>query len=218
MSSLLYTAELDLAEDDIAPFLSWYAFRHAPDLYPLGFQTCACYRTVGGDMNLFDIYQIPGVELFSEPGYRRMNARDHYAARILEKRRNKAHTIYAPISLGRDDGLERPFDADWITVARFDAPREQEDIAASLSLNVAHWRAQGAMSIRFAARTTGHPVYTTHRPRYMLVIEWPHEPDPALEVEQRLRAGVGEGIKALDCFEGQRLFPWPDAPRHSRSE
>ena len=94
LSSLLYTAELDLAEPDIKPFLDWYAYRHAPDLVPLGFESSACYGTTGGDMNLFDIYEIPNRDLFFGAGYRRMNERDKYAAPILEKRRNKAHTIY----------------------------------------------------------------------------------------------------------------------------
>jgi len=93
MTALLYTAELDLADADVRPFLDWYAYRHVPDLFPLGFVSCACYRTSGADMNLFDIYEIPSHEVFSAPGYRRMNERDPYAARILEKRRNKAHTI-----------------------------------------------------------------------------------------------------------------------------
>ena len=70
LSSLLYTAELDLAEPDIKPFLDWYAYRHAPDLVPLGFESSACYGTTGGDMNLFDIYEIPNRDLF----YRRVPA------------------------------------------------------------------------------------------------------------------------------------------------
>ena len=110
MTSLIYTAELDLAEPDMKPFLDWYAYRHAPDLVPLGFESSACYTTTGGDMNLFDIYEIPNHDLFSGAGYRRMNERDKYAAAILQKRRNKAHTIYRQHDLKASD-TERRLDA-----------------------------------------------------------------------------------------------------------
>ena len=43
---LLYTAELDLADADIEPFLEWYAYRHAPDVYEVGLLTCSCYRAL----------------------------------------------------------------------------------------------------------------------------------------------------------------------------
>ena len=134
LSSLLYTAELDLAEPDIKPFLDWYAYRHAPDLVPLGFESSACYGTTGGDMNLFDIYEIPNRDLFYGAGYRRMNERDKYAAPILEKRRNKAHTIYRQHhvdGLSPDAGVR--LDADWITVTRFDSSIEADGIARVLS-------------------------------------------------------------------------------------
>ena len=68
MTSLLYTAELDLAEPDVKPFLDWYAYRHAPDLVPLGFGSSACYGATGGDMNLFDIYEIPNHDIFFQSG------------------------------------------------------------------------------------------------------------------------------------------------------
>ena len=75
MTSLLYTAELDLEEGDIKPFLDWYAYRHAPDLVPLGFESSACYSTIGGDMNLFDIYEIPNRDTVIQSASSRSRAR-----------------------------------------------------------------------------------------------------------------------------------------------
>src|SRR5690606_35392384 len=91
---LLYTAELDLADGDIEPFLQWYAYRHAPDVYQVGIRTCTCYRVSGGDMNLFDLYELPDWALFETERYRGMADRDPYMAPLMQKRRNKAHTIY----------------------------------------------------------------------------------------------------------------------------
>src|SRR5690606_35047582 len=92
--ALIYTAELTLDPEDREAFLQWYAFRHAPDLYPIGFQGCSCYQAVVGDMTFLDIYEIPGLEIFDGRAYAAMAERDVYAAEILAKRRDKAHTIY----------------------------------------------------------------------------------------------------------------------------
>lgn len=94
MTPLLYTAELDLDEADVPAFLDWYAYRHAPDVYVVGLLTCACYRVHGGDMNLFDIYELPTTALFETARYQGLGAADPYMAPLMAKRRNKAHTLY----------------------------------------------------------------------------------------------------------------------------
>jgi hypothetical protein len=214
MASLLYTAELDLAEADIRPFLDWYAYRHAPDLVPLGFQSSACYRAVGGDMNLFDIYEIPNHDIFSDPGYRRMNERDGYAPSILAKRRNKAHTIYKQHKLAlKGVAAGNRLDADWITVSRFDCPAEVDAVAATLANCVDDLGAAGISAIRLGTRTTDHPVYTTDRPRYMLSLEWQRQPADSGLVERLTQMiGANAPISRKITFDGRRIYPWPDSP------
>ena len=84
-----------LAEPDIEPFLRWYAYRHAPDVFRAGFSTCACYRTDDGGMNLFDIYEIPSSSLFEAPYYRGMRGRDPYMDALMAKRRNSTPNLVA---------------------------------------------------------------------------------------------------------------------------
>jgi hypothetical protein len=213
MESLLYTAELDLAEPDIKPFIDWYAYRHAPDLVPLGFESSACYSSNGGDMNLFDVYEIPSHDLFYGTGYRRMNERDKYAAPILEKRRNKAHTIYRqhPVDgLGPHAGVH--LDADWITVFRFDSALDADAIAEVLSGQTNEWRREGVAAVRLGSRTTDHPVYTTTRPHVMVLLEWQHRPIAGAALIERLTqelAAKGK-ISRQITFEGHRIYPWPN--------
>ena len=213
LSSLLYTAELDLAEPDIKPFLDWYAYRHAPDLVPLGFESSACYGTTGGDVNLFDIYEIPNHDLFYGVGYRRMNERDNYAAPILEKRRNKAHTIYRQHHV---DGLSPDaavrLDADWITVTRFDSSVEADGIARALSAQADAWHRQNVAVVRLGSRTTDHPVYTTTRPHFMVLAEWQGPPAAGTAlVESLTRSLAAEGtVSRQITFEGHRIYPWPN--------
>ena len=213
MTSLLYTAELDLAQGDVRPFLDWYAYRHAPDLVPLGFESSACYGTTGGDMNLFDIYEIPSHDLFYGAGYRRMNERDGYATPILEKRRNKAHTIYAqhPLDIGALSTCDR-LDADWITVTRFDSAADTDALAAVLSGHAEEWRDAGIAAVRFGSRTTDHPVYTTIRPRFMLLLEWQRRPAAGGALIERVTQAIDRkgSVSRQITFEGHRIYPWPD--------
>jgi hypothetical protein len=213
MTSLLYTAELDLAEPDIKPFLDWYAYRHAPDLIPLGFESSACYGTTGGDMNLFDIYEIPNRDLFYGAGYRRMNERDTYAAPILASRRNKAHTIYAQHRLDIE-GLSAGgrLDADWITVSRFDSAADTDALAAVLSGHAGAWSDAGIKTVRFGSRTTDHPVYTTSRPRFMLLFEWQRRPAAVGALIDRVTQAIDRKgpVSRQITFEGHRIYPWPD--------
>lgn len=197
MQPLLYTAELDLAEADVRPFLDWYAYRHAPDVYEVGLLSCTCYRVFGGDMNLFDLYELPDWSLFETPRYQGMRGRDPYMGPLMEKRRNKAHTVYEqrlisppadPPSLG----------ADWIMVGRFDATEDQDtEVMRALGA------ARGARRVRYATRGKDHPRNPTFRPRCMVVTEWSAR--PTLDLKGLLPAGA-------DCFVGHRVYPWPDNP------
>ena len=212
MKSLLYTAELDLAESDIGPFLDWYAGRHAPDLYPIGFRSCACYRTDDPAMNLFDIYEISGHDIFTGAAYARLKRRDPYAGGIEGRRRNKAHTIYEqvdgfPGSTAQDPSL----DEDWIVTLRFDAADDPAAVTAKLGDVIGNALGNGVSRARLGIRTTDHPMYTTSRPRYMLLLEAEHSPDPAIAatVEARLTGFAANVIG----FTGNRLYPWPTVPR-----
>lgn len=197
MTPLLYTAELDLAEPDLRPFLDWYAFRHAPDVYEVGLLSCTCYRVLDGDMNLFDLYELPDWSLFEGERYQGMRARDPYMDALMERRRNKAHTVYDqrlisppadPPSLG----------GDWIAVARFEAAADQ-DQAIMESLG----RITGARRVRYATRGKDHPRNPTFRPRCMVVTEWDARPSVDLATVLGLTA---------QCFLGHRVYPWPDHP------
>ncbi|MGE0420069.1 MAG: hypothetical protein AB7O80_24960 [Acetobacteraceae bacterium] len=207
---LLYTAELDLAEEDITPFLQWYAYRHAPDVYQVGIRTCSCYRVLDGDMNLFDLYELPDWRLFETERYRAMPGRDPYMAPLMQKRRNKAHTIYDQrLVLPASD--EPCLDADWIAVARFFAPAEaDESIIAALTAAFPALAAAGATRLRYATRGKDHPRNPTFRPRAMAVVEWPHAP-PADVALMDLLAPLG-GATELSGFTGHRVYPWVDRP------
>lgn len=204
MTPLLYTAELDLEEADVASFLQWYGFRHAPDVYEVGLLSCTCYRVFGGDMNLFDLYELPDWSLFETPRYQGMRGRDPYMGPLMEKRRNKAHTIYEQ-RLITPPAAAPSLGGDWVSVVRFAAPAGlDQDLSDALT------GLPGPSRIRYATRGKDHPRNPTFRPRCMVVTEWPGRPDADLSGLVR-RVG-GSAITDLDAFTGHRVYPWPDAP------
>ena len=212
MALLLYTAELDLAEADVEPFLNWYAHRHAPDLFSIGFRSCACYRTSGGDMNLFDAYEIPGHHVFTDPNYEGLSRRDRYARPILDKRRNKAHTIYEQTLL-KQGAVEPapPLDADGMVVVRFEMSGELEAARAELSGHLADWREAGVLRARLGIRTHDHPTYTTGRPRCILILEC-NRGVSECDVLASISGTTLASRSRIDLFSARRLYPWPTDP------
>lgn len=208
---LLYTAELDLEEADVEPFLQWYAWRHAPDVYQAGFQTCTCYRVLDGDMNLFDLYELPSWDLFETERYQGMRGRDPYMDALMAKRRNKAHTVYRQCVIAPD--ASRPsLDADWISVFRFTVPDDaDETIAAILTRHQPLLAASGLRRIRYALRGEDHPRNPTFRPRSMVVAEWDDRPPQDCGIPDLLFDAAGEAIQDDSAFVGERVYPWPDS-------
>jgi hypothetical protein len=130
----------------------------------------------------------------------------------MEKRRDKAHTVYEQRLIQPDPG-DGWLDTDWISVIRFDAPREQDPgLDAALAEAFPAFAAAGATRVRFAHRTQDHPRNPTHRPRCMVVMEWPHQPPVGMDLAAAVQARFGADVTRLDGFTGHRLYPWPDRP------
>jgi len=204
---IVYVAELNIAPADLPVFSAWYAGRHAPDLYQLGFRTCTSYRAIDGAMDVIDVYEAAGWDIVASEGYRRMKARDRYAAPSCAGRTDWTHTIYeynAALPAERHPLL----DADWITLLRFDATEAQEKTIAAwlLEAGEAAYAALGARSVRLLHRGRDHPTLKSRRARCGLLIEWSQEP-PAVG---RGLSQMPIAVEADDAFTGFRLYPWPD--------
>ena len=209
---ILYTAELELPDEDISAFSDWYAGRHAPDLYQAGFTVCTCYRAVRGGMKLIDLYEAPDWNIFESPAYRQMGPRDVYGPPLMAKRQDKAHTVYEyRASTAPSDTA--PLSADWIGFARFaTAPQAVAKLAAALSgASGAALTAAGARRVRLAERGRDHPRNPTHRPGCIVLAEWDREPAEAADIGRFVAGQID--TSGLDSFVGYRLYPWPDVPR-----
>lgn len=212
----LYTSELDLPEEHVDAFVDWYAFRHAPDIYQIGFDVCTSYRGIAGDMMIMDLYEIDSVDIFDTPQYRTIAQTDPYSAELLARRSNKAHSIYSQLFVAPPPVDARPLlNADWISIERFglaDAGADARDLIDCLEAGEAERiLLAGAKRVRLAGRTKAGPKHVSHRPPYMLLVEWPQQP-PAAEVGTRLGERFGAALCERSHFVGYRLYPWPDRP------
>jgi hypothetical protein len=208
---IVYVAELNIAPADLPVFSAWYAGRHAPDLYQIGFRTCTSYRAIEGGMDVIDIYEAASWNILASDGYRQMKTRDAYAAPACAGRTDWTHTVYeynARLAADRHALL----DADWVTLTRFDAAPELEDALAVwlMAAGEAAYAALGARSVRLLHRGRDHPTLKSRRARCGILAEWGDEPPTVgRDLEVLPRAIAGE-LRRQEAFAGFRLYPWPD--------
>jgi hypothetical protein len=210
----LYTSELDIADEHLDAFVQWYAFRHAPDIYQIGFAVCTSYRSVAGDMTILDLYEIDSVDIFDTARYRAVAPADPYFNAVLSHRTDKAHSVYSQVFIAPTPVDGRALlNADWISVERFD--HDVDDEVALL-----HYLAEGeserillagAKRVRLARRTKAGPKHVSHRPRWMLLAEWA-QPPAITDIGERLQARFGDALAQRSFFRGYRLYPWVDRP------
>jgi len=210
---LLYTAEVEFPDTDLQPFVEWFAFRHAPDLFKLGFKSCASYRAVEGGMNIMDIYDMDGSDVFESVPYREMSAsKDPYVNGVMRTAIREAATIYTQRIVQPKGMTAIPLlDADWITMVRFDATAAaDEEIIGWLGEKEGPLQAgMGAARIRYGWRSYDHPVLPTPRPRCILLAEWAKRPEVRFDA---LKKRFSQQVSAVEVYVGYRLYPWADRP------
>src|SRR5436190_2733060 len=210
----LYTSELDLDEQHIKPFFEWYAYRHAPDIYQIGFEVCTSYRAIEGDMAIFDLYEINTADGFETAKYRALSVNDPYSATLLANRKAKAHSIYSQLYVAPEPEDTRPLlNCDWLRVDRFNTVNTSNNALADYldAGEAERILLSGAKRIRLAARTKAGPKHVSDRPTFMVLSEWVDKP-PIADIGTRLAKRFGNDVSDQSVFVGYRMYPWPDRP------
>ena len=149
----------------------------------------------------------------SRPAYRDMSAvKDPYVASIMRNARREAATIYTQRVVHPKSTKAIPLlDADWVSMLRFElAPGADDDIIRWLEDEEGPRQAGlGATCLRYGWRSYNHPVLPTHRPRCILLTEWPTRPGAPL---RELKERFGDRVSASEVYIGYRLYPWADRP------
>ena len=215
---VLYVAEVDYPPDQFAPeggFTAWYANRHAPDLIRSGFRTATSYRAAIGGLAVLNVYEVPDTSVFAGPIYKSVLPGDPYGAEVrgTSAGRQRAQTAYLErVALPAEAG---PMNADWVSLARFALPEaEDEALVAWLRGELyARLAPLGAKRLRMGTRTVEKIGAGTHRPRCIVLAEWPAQPAKAADLLPLVASRFGAAVSDSDGFVGWRAYPWPDAKR-----
>jgi hypothetical protein len=201
---ILYTAEMELPSDQVEAFTSWYAFRHAPDLYQAGFLACASFRGTGPGMNILNLYCVPGWDTFETTRYLNIGKRDPHGAPINAAARAKANTPYE-VRASAPGPVRAEIEGSWLTAIRFEAD-DRTEAAIAEALQSGALTELGAIGAHLVRRSRPHPTAPSDRPSHAVLIEWAERPPPG-EVNA-FRFG---SLPKASTFVGYRVYPWPDA-------
>jgi hypothetical protein len=210
---IFYLSELEFAPEAVAPFMHWYAWRHAPDIFKAGFETCASYVRLEGAPAVVDVYQGPTWDLFLGAGYQ-ARAKDPYSREILKARLGGPNTIYGYTAYAGPAGSSEltKIDCDWMSLLRFDAddPAERA-VVAWLPEELRRLTPAGARTLRLVHRTKDHPTLApSTRPRLALFAEWDQPPLPPADLLAAIGRVLGRDLAPDAGFTGLRAYPWPD--------
>jgi hypothetical protein len=219
---ILYIAEVDYAAEHHPRFEAWYANRHAPDLFRLGSRTVSSYRPTVGGLAVLNVYEFADSAMLRTARYKAINASDPYGAdvRATSAGQSRYQTLYQERTAVPGETQDRlpTIDADWISLARFNAPE-------ALDAAIAEWvtregqallAGHGATKLRFATRIPETVGAGSDRPRCVLFVEWTSEPPSAADLDAALARRFGGEVKDSLPFVGWRTYPWPNARPEGR--
>ena len=209
---ILYSAELNFPDDQLAEFRQWFAHRHAPDLFRAGFRNATCYSPLAGGMNVMDLYEAADIGIFTSDAYRDVRLTDPHNKRVLRDidRVPKHYTIYAQRALRAPAGGLPLLGADRLTMIRFNAPKATADAAASwwAGEEGARLAGIGATAIRFGERLKDPRDVPGDRPHWIAIVEWSGAP---AELGPAIAARFGAALADLDLYPARRRYPWPNS-------
>jgi hypothetical protein len=183
----IYMSRMDVEPAYVDTFVAWCKTRHWPDLVAVGFHSANGYLSVVGGPLSCNVYEIPGMEVFS-PDYVQIREVDEELQIIVrEKISNHSLTIHDQVATcGVDDGGVDAVDdrrpslrAGWscpaMSSVRFDTPAGSDDevLATHLDATFAALREQPSfVRARLLREADKHPTYPSPEPRWALLVEW----------------------------------------------
>lgn len=180
----IYMSRMDVEPEYLDKFTAWCKTRHWPDLVGVGFHSANGYHSVVGGPLSCNVYEIPGMHVFS-PDYAQIREVDEELQVIVrEKISNHSLTIHDQVAVhGVDvDGVDdqRPsLRAAWSCPAmssiRFDAPEDADDEVVDLHRSTTFGVLAASPSFvraRLLREADKHPTYPSPEPGWALLVEW----------------------------------------------
>ena len=174
---LVYMVRADLDLDYVEPHHAWYARKHAPDNMGAGFWSARGYDS-SVSPNMWNIYEVPDVAIFSSEAYNAGHRSDPFLATAVGKLKGRTVSLYTQVEVVAPDGgamariptLRGPS----LASARFDSAADPAAIADWFRSRVVreHVGVAGVRTIRLWEQRDSHPKWPTTEPRWSVGIEW----------------------------------------------
>lgn len=217
MIPLLYVVRMDVQPDYIDEFVRWYDTRHAPDLIGTGFHSCSAYHSRVGGPFICNVYEVPGLEIFSSEAYVQVRKDDRQLmSEVIPRISNHSNTIYRQeVIVGADSADRPPGDRPSRSVAvcapvvatfRLDCADAEHAKLADWFRNVETRRQSvrpGFLRARLARQCGKHPLFPSSQPEWLVLTEWASIRDaladgtPA-ELTERYRRQLEPAISGLE--------------------
>lgn len=203
----LYAVIFNVEESYIPEFRVWYTQRHVPDLLSSGFVSAHAFETVRGTPRFINIYE-QNKDVFRNTAYAAARGKDAELSHAESMLRDLEKATYAQTLLG-GDGAPPPFDADWITLLRFDLPEGRESALREWLVReeVPALLKGGALRCRLGIRNGTHPLFPKSiAPRVVFVVESSTEPKGTEALAQRLGARFAGEAQNVGITIAKRYF------------
>lgn len=170
-------------------FIEWMRRRHCPDVMALGYWSASAYRARTGRQNLWDIYEIPDIDVFETPEYQQVSLNDPDTPRVMSLFTHRSVSLYDQISIVDRHSYTStsPFRSRVISAMRFDATEADVErfVARQETLIKDIDGLTGARLCRLSERQ--HPKWPSTEPEYLLCLDWNDEKTADSLDEEALR-------------------------------
>jgi len=187
----IYMSRMDVEPEYLDKFTAWCKTRHWPDLVGVGFHSANGYHSVAGGPLSCNVYEIPGMHVFS-PDYAQIREVDEELQVIVrEKISNHSLTIHDQVAVYGVEQADETDDQDgaadqgpslraaWscpaMSSVRFDAPAGADDEVVDLHRTTTFATLAESPSFvraRLLREADKHPTYPSPEPGWALLVEW----------------------------------------------
>jgi hypothetical protein len=182
---LIYIVRAELADDFIEPHHDWYARKHAPDVLGVGFLSARGYDATTAP-HMWNIYEVPNVDIFSLAIYNDMHKNDPFVALAIPKLQGRTVSVFTQVIIAGADGRDiagcPTFSGPGLVSLRFDTAGDARQTAAWFRESVVAPLAgnAGINRIRLWEQQQSHPKWATTEPRWSVAVETSRDADEAV--------------------------------------
>ena len=182
---LIYVVRAELAADFVEPHHDWYARKHAPDVLGVGFLSARGYDATTAP-HMWNIYEVPNVEIFSLDIYNNMHKNDPFVALAIPKLQGRTVSVFTQVIIAGGDGRDvagcPTFSGPRLVSLRFDtagdASKTEEWFRRSVVASLAG--KPGINRVRLWEQQQSHPKWPTTEPHWSVAVETSRDADEAV--------------------------------------